>query len=106
MVGGKNTFFTMEGASMHYAPKIMRKIWKQARELGYQNLFIERKTEPITDDHLFMNQTGIPSIDIIGRSKNSTFPNTWHTTQDNLEKIDKNTLKAVGNTLMHIIYSE
>jgi aminopeptidase-like protein len=36
----------------------------------------------------------------------SSFGPTWHTVDDNLAHIDRNTLKAVGQTLMEIVYNE
>jgi aminopeptidase-like protein len=34
------------------------------------------------------------------------FHESWHTHEDNLSVIDKNTLHAVGNTMLHVIYYE
>lgn len=31
---------------------------------------------------------------------------TWHTIHDNMDHIDKNTLKAVGQTVLEVIYNE
>ena len=57
-----------------------------------------------------MNQTAkIPCIDIIPYYPNcqqSSFGPTWHTIADNIDNIDKNVLKAVGQTMVQVIYSE
>ncbi|KAA6319027.1 hypothetical protein EZS27_031031, partial [termite gut metagenome] len=34
------------------------------------------------------------------------FGSFWHTTNDTMEVIDKSTLKAVGQTVLAVIYSE
>ena len=47
----------------------------------------------------------IPSIDIIdlrSDTENGFYP-YWHTTEDSLDKIDKNTLGAVGETVITYI---
>ena len=33
-------------------------------------------------------------------------PRLWHTIHDNMDHIDKNTLKAVGQTVLEVIYNE
>ena len=61
----------------------------------------------MTDDHLAVMQSGIPCIDIIGSDLNGGgFCHTWHTMQDNLQNIDKNTLEAVGVTVAEVIWNE
>lgn len=60
----------------------------------------------ITDDHYYVNSLKkIPSIDIIDlRNDTDTgFYPYWHTTEDTLDKIDKNTLKAVGETVITFV---
>ena len=49
----------------------------------------------------------IPSIDIVHyRTDVGDFGDYHHTHKDNMDIIDKNTLKAVGQTLLKVIYSE
>ena len=51
--------------------------------------------------------SSIPCIDIIARDANdNTFCKTWHTKNDNVGNINKQTLKAVGQTVMEVIYTE
>ena len=109
MIGGANARFTKEGTSMYYAPGILEKVWKTATDIGYGNYFVNEKTAPITDDHSYVNEiTKIPTIDIIDNdpSTKSNFYKHWHTHQDNLENIDTKSLKAVGQTLMQVLYYE
>jgi hypothetical protein len=51
----------------------------------------------------------IPSIDIIPNittAEHSSFGDSWHTVNDDMGGIDKNTLKAVGQTVLAVIYNE
>jgi hypothetical protein len=109
MVGGKNAVFRKEGFSMNYAPVIVDKVWAAAARYGYSNFFRNEMGGYITDDHLPVNRdAGIPCIDIISGDSNtdSGFNATWHTVDDNISNIDKNALKAVGQTVLGVIYSE
>jgi glutaminyl-peptide cyclotransferase len=109
MVGAKGATFKMEGTSMHFAPGIMEKVWKTASRIGYSDYFSFERTGPIIDDHLYVNRiTGIPTIDIIHHDMGtrSGFFKHWHTTGDNMDVIDRNTLKAVGQTVMEVIFTE
>jgi glutaminyl-peptide cyclotransferase len=106
MVGGKNAIFSMEGVSMSVAPQLVNKVWSIGSRLGYNAYFQDFKTDPIIDDHYYISaESKIPMIDIIeyDPSTPSNFNKHWHTQKDNLENIDKNTLKAVGQTLMQLI---
>lgn len=107
MVGGNNCVFEKETMSMYYAPSIVDKVWAKAQRLGYTDLFSNSQGTGVTDDHIQVNQSGIPCIDIIARDKNSnTFCTTWHTMADNISNINKQTLKAVGQTVLEVIYTE
>ncbi|HAR19556.1 MAG TPA: peptidase, partial [Cytophagales bacterium] len=109
MVGGKNAKFAMDGTSAYYAPEVQKKIWNIAAQSGYQSFFIKQQSEEIIDDHFYVNRDAkIPMIDIIEwePSDGSYFSPTWHTHDDNLANIDKNTLRAVGQTLLNILFNE
>ena len=47
-------------------------------------------------------------IDIIqfDEVNNNPFFKEWHTHQDNLDLVDKKTLKAVGQTILQVVYNE
>jgi hypothetical protein len=62
----------------------------------------------ITDDHVEVIQYAkIPCIDIINTPSMTTtgFASHWHTMNDNINIIDKNTLSAVGNTVLTVLYN-
>ena len=108
MVGAPEATFYREEASQYYAGSVVDKVWSQAKSLGFGQYFRDLKGGAITDDHIYVNKIiGIPSIDIIHFDPNSGgFGAYWHTTHDTMENVDKNTLNAVGTTLMHVVYNE
>ena len=110
MVGGQGARFYQEGVSKQYAPAIVKKIWRAARKAGYGSTFPTSDGGMITDDHVPLNQkAGIPTIDIINYYPDcaqSSFGPTWHTVIDDMNHIDPATLKAVGQTMVQVIYSE
>ncbi len=109
MVGGKNARFAKEQVSVAFAPHVVNKVWKLAQSMGYGNFFVNDNGRQLTDDHLFVNQIAkIPMIDIINLPLGSEtgFMPHWHTTHDDMEGIDKRTLKAVGQVVLASVYRE
>jgi glutaminyl-peptide cyclotransferase len=104
MVGAKNAEFKLEYNSKMYAADWQRKIWQAANAGGYSQYFINVDGGQITDDHMEIIQYAkIPCVDIINFGTN--FPKHWHTMQDNINVIDKNTLQAVGETVLRVLYN-
>lgn len=110
MVGGLGAKFYKEGMSKQYAPQIVDKVWRAARQSGYGSYFPNSDGGMITDDHIPVNQkANIPTIDIIPYypdCQQSSFGPTWHTLADNMQNIDPKTLKAVGQTVIQVLYTE
>jgi glutaminyl-peptide cyclotransferase len=111
LVGAADAVFCKEGYSRQFARQVVDNVWNIAMELGYGHYFRPIHTvSSVTDDHYFVNTIlRIPTIDIINyyeERKGSAFPPHWHTHDDNLDIIDTNTLKAVGQTLMELINRE
>lgn len=107
MVGDKNAQYYYEGYSMEFARPILDKVWTAANDLGYGSIFISSQSGYITDDHYWVNKTGIPCIDLIHKDpETKSFPKTWHTHNDNINNIDKTMLEIVGNTVLQVIYRE
>ena len=109
MVGASNPIFKMEMTSVEYAQDVLTKVWNTAARIGYQDYFLTERSASILDDHVWINEyRNIPTIDIIhyDRSSQSGFFPQWHTREDNLEHIDPNTLKIVGQTVLTVIYEE
>lgn len=110
MVGAKNATFYKEGESMSFAPSVVHKVWQTAQGAGFGKYFVNDYTGSIIDDHAFVNRiAGIPMIDIIHynhANDSQFFGDYWHTHNDNMNAIDKETLNAVGQTLLEVLYAE
>ncbi len=109
MVGGQGAKIYQEHFSLRYAASIVDKVWSAARHAGFSSVFANEVGGGVTDDHIPVNEAGIPTVDIIPfypDCRQSSFGPTWHTINDDMEHLDANTLKAVGQTLIQVIYSE
>ena len=108
MVGDSGAMFPMEGTSMSFSPDVVKKVWAVARGLGLSKYFLDRESDPLIDDHLYINRyAGIPTVDIIDYDAGrGGFPSSWHTAGDTLDKIDKKTLAAVGRTVLAVVTQE
>lgn len=108
IVGGVDAKFYREYFSERFASRINDKVWAVANVSGYGSKFINRTEGAVTDDHYHINMAGIPCIDIIecANPMTGSFPPTWHTLKDDMTSIDRNSLKAVGQTVLNTIYNE
>lgn len=111
MVGAENAKFAREGYSMQFAKGVVDKVWNNANSIGYSDYFKYVNASAITDDHYFVNTlANIKMIDIIEYNMNPAdddwFGPYHHRHTDNMDIISKNTLKAVGQTVLHTIYNE
>ena len=110
MVGGEGARFHQEGMPLQYAQAIVQKVWSAASTAGFGTYFPSSAGGYVTDDHVPVNEVAaIPCIDIIPYypdCKASSFGPTWHTVHDTMDHISKETLKAVGQTVIQVIYSE
>ena len=104
MVGGKDANFPMEYFSQQNYPDLTARIWQSAAQLGHADRFPAKIGGAVTDDHIEFIKAGIPAADIIEYHPGSGFNPHWHTSTDNLENIDPETLKVVGETILHHIY--
>jgi len=108
MVGAKGGHFTREGTSLEKARSVVDKIWNTAAKIGYSDYFLFKDTGAITDDHVYTNQAGIPTVDIYDHPAYGSdyFPPYHHATTDNMSIIDRKTMKAVGQTVLQVLYEE
>ena len=110
MVGAKDAVFYQEGHSIQYAGNVTRYVWNVANKIGHGNQFVNKESPAIIDDHYFVNkEAGIPMLDIIEydvHRANAYFASYHHTHADNMDIIDRNTLNAVGKTVLQVIYSD
>jgi hypothetical protein len=103
LVGDANLQLPIEGYSYDYAPEVVQKVWETADILGYSQ-FQNSLGTYINDDHVILNQAGIPAIDIIDMDYTEGEENFWHTMKDTPDKCSPESLKAVGEVLLEIIY--
>lgn len=107
MVGGQGAKFYRESFSMRYAGDVVKRIWRSARKAGFGSYFPKKDGGAVTDDHVPLCRRGIPVVDIIPYypdCEESSFGPTWHTLMDDVEHIDPNTLRAVGQTMIQLLY--
>lgn len=105
MVGGKDAVFCREYFSEQAAPRLAQSLWGIAASRGYGDLFLNKLGGAVTDDHVQLIEKGVPAVDIIEYhpEQESGFNSHWHTVSDNMENIDRATLKAVGETVMQYL---
>lgn len=106
MVGAKGAKFCFEQYSKAYASRYQSGIWEMAKKLGYADYFVSKDGGAITDDHVpLITVAGIPAVDIINfdPDRSGGFASHWHTQKDNMDIIDKNTLRSVGETVLTFI---
>lgn len=102
MVGAKGATFKREYFSQEAAGQLVSKIWQTAEKLGHSDYFVNKMGGAITDDHYFViRDLRIPCVDIINYDTN--FGDHWHTHNDNMDIISKETLQAVGETVWQVL---
>jgi hypothetical protein len=107
MVGAANAEFPKEAYSLQYGPDIVSKVWSTGQRIGFSSYFPDENGGYVTDDHVYVNQLrNFPVVDIIPQdhSKGGAFFEHWHTVGDKIGVIDRNTLNAVGQTLLQVIF--
>jgi glutaminyl-peptide cyclotransferase len=93
MVGDKNLNIDQEPHSLEFAPSLVREVWTVARGLK-ASAFRSRVGRAVLDDHLPLNNAGIPTIDLI----DFDYP-YWHTSQDLPENCSAASLEQVGKVV-------
>ena len=107
MVGTPQPRYTKEGISRYFAPGLTDKIWAAAAGLGHGDIFVDTPTPEILDDHFFVNNIAhIPTVDIVQNSPETSFFTHWHTTTDDLNSIDRESLRIVATVAMKTIYAD
>ncbi|MBQ8703001.1 MAG: M28 family peptidase [Bacteroidales bacterium] len=107
MIGTPEPRFTKEYISRQYAPGLVDKLWQCATALGYGHIFVSQNTDPILDDHLYVNQrAGIPMVDIVQNSPHTSFFSHWHTTTDDLQSVNADALRIVATVVMKTLYAD
>ncbi|MFQ5912742.1 MAG: M28 family peptidase [Nitrospinota bacterium] len=99
MVGDRDLNIHVEGYSARKAPEVVRKIWDAAKRAGARSFRPDVK-HYVLDDHIPLNDAGIPTADII----DFDYP-PWHTSQDTLDKVSARSLEEVARVVIEAIYT-
>ncbi|GHT11763.1 glutamine cyclotransferase [Bacteroidia bacterium] len=109
MVSAPGAQFYKEYTSVSNAPHVVKKVWEAARATGYDSYFVNENGQQIEDDHAqVIKYRNIPCIDIIQYDSlgSSGFGAYWHTLDDNMNNVSKETLQAVGQTVLYVLHHE
>jgi glutaminyl-peptide cyclotransferase len=92
MVGDRDLAIYQEG----FSDEIMNsQIWSISESYGYQKYFRPWTKHTIIDDHLPFIRAGVPAALLI----DFEYP-YWHTTEDTIDKVSKDSLQIIGNILL------
>ena len=86
MVGDRDPRFPIEGYSAQYALPLAQEIWKVAEALGFGRYFPGTVGSRVLDDHVPLNEAGLPTVDIID-FEYGPGNSLWHTPQDTPENV-------------------
>jgi glutaminyl-peptide cyclotransferase len=99
MVGDSDLSIPVEVNSRENAPWLVDKLWTAAARAGHGAVFLRQDGPSVYDDHMPFALAGIPAIDVIDYD----YP-PWHTLGDDLSKVSAASLKAVGDSLVELLY--
>jgi glutaminyl-peptide cyclotransferase len=103
MVGDADPRFPVEAYSLGSAPQLVQRFWGIAAGLGYQRYFPMDETSRVVDDHLKLNDAGIPTIDVIDFDYGPGNA-LWHTPRDTPDNTSAQTLFMVGEVTAEFVY--
>ncbi len=103
MVADADPSFPVEAYSMEDAGQVVQRIWGIAADLGYRRFFPMDRTVRVVDDHVQLNEAGIPVADIID-FEYGPGNGFWHTPRDVPENTSAQTLRMVGEVVAEVVY--
>lgn len=105
MIGDTNLAIYQEQYSLGANHLLVEQVWNAAAALGYKQ-FKNATGGGIIDDHKPLIDAGIPCIDLIDLDYPGPANNGyWHTLADTADHCSAASLKAVGQTLLQVIYA-
>ncbi len=105
MVGDRELTIYREQNSERLAGDIMDLVFSAARQLNVSQ-FIDAQGAEVSDDHLPLNEVGIPTINLIDFDYPDETNKFWHTVADTPDKCSAASLEAVGTVILTIIYAQ
>jgi hypothetical protein len=104
MVGDADLQIYQEINSANQAPEVVRRVWQQAKDLGYERVFIPETKYQITDDHIPLLKKGLRVIDVIDLDyPREGVPTYHHTPEDTLDKVSAKSLQIVGDVAVSLV---
>lgn len=100
MVGDRDLQLYVESYSNRRAPEIVDRVWSIARRMGFGDIFIRETGYTVKDDHLPLNDAGIPTINVIDFHEYAY----WHTPDDTPDKVSASSLGVVGAVIARLVY--
>ncbi|HSG81987.1 MAG TPA: M28 family peptidase [Gemmatimonadota bacterium] len=104
MVGDRSLGIYVEGHSNRLAPEVVDRVWGIAHRLGFDDVFHRNTGYTMNDDHIPLNEAGIPTIDIIDFEYPDASNSYWHTPDDTPDKVSPSSLGVVGAVMTRLIY--
>ena len=80
-------------------------VWDTAERLGYDKHFL-RQARTIEDDHLPFRRAGVPTLELIDFSYGGSLVEhgkLWHTAEDTLDHVCRESLQVVGDVLYYAL---
>jgi hypothetical protein len=94
MIGDKDLRVPKEPQSNREAPQVLKAFYKHCASVGLSSTFPDEFGPDIEDDHMPLNNAGVPTIDLI----DFDYP-AWHTMSDTPDKCSADSLGKVGAAL-------
>lgn len=101
---GTDARIAIEGYSYRYAPALVGQVWGVAKAAGAKSFKSEvgfARAHDVQDDHLALNQAGIPAVDIIDFDYAH-----WHKLSDTPDKVSDAQMNEVGQVLVGWLKSQ
>jgi hypothetical protein len=104
LVGDASPRFLQEEYSVQVANVVVQKIWRAAERLGYAQAFPNLVGDRVMDDHVPLNEVGLPTANVIDieYGPGNVY---WHTPEDTPQHVSATTLEMVGEVVTELIYS-
>jgi len=100
MIGDRNLEIYVEGNSNRLAPEVVDRVWNVAARMGFSDTFHRQGRHTVNDDHIPLNEAGIPTINVI----DFDYP-YWHTPHDTPDKVSASSLGIVGAVISRLVYA-
>ena len=97
LCGHDGARLAVEGYSLQFAPRLVETLWKTAAAVGAKSFKYERgfrRATDVLDDHVALNQAGIPAVDVIDFDYAH-----WHRLTDTPDKCSAGQMAEVGKVL-------